>query len=172
MLFCKTAADISGIVGHTCGVERAGKAYKQVLGPLRKSMDETRASKAIFVFSNYNLRNHKQSAGDAFSAFNSDVPAAPQMEAVADKEPYAKYILRRGNLIFNDVTEEGGSDGEEGEEGGGEEGGDGEEGEGEEGGGGEGEEDSQRARVVEVKWAVPTGFEVAPEPDKLDMSLV
>ena len=29
LLFCKTAADISSIVGHTCGVERAGKAYKQ-----------------------------------------------------------------------------------------------------------------------------------------------
>mmetsp|Transcript_11277 Transcript_11277/g.24645 ORF Transcript_11277/g.24645 Transcript_11277/m.24645 type:complete len:87 (+) Transcript_11277:272-532(+) len=48
MLFCKIAADISGIVGHTCGVERAGKAYKQVLGPLRKSMDEKRAMKSIF----------------------------------------------------------------------------------------------------------------------------
>ena len=26
--FCRTACDISNIVGHTCGVERAGKAYK------------------------------------------------------------------------------------------------------------------------------------------------
>ena len=33
MLFCKSAADISSIVGHTCGVERAGKAYKQVITP-------------------------------------------------------------------------------------------------------------------------------------------
>eukprot|EP00966_Prymnesium_polylepis_P215129 4982333-Prymnesium_polylepis.1 len=66
MLFCKTAADISAIVGQTCGVERAGKAYKMVLGPMRKSLDEKRASKLIYTFSNYNLRNHKQSAGDAF----------------------------------------------------------------------------------------------------------
>ena len=39
----------------TCGVERAGKAYKEVLKSSRKSMDETRAMKAIFVYSNYNL---------------------------------------------------------------------------------------------------------------------
>mmetsp|Transcript_1267 Transcript_1267/g.2658 ORF Transcript_1267/g.2658 Transcript_1267/m.2658 type:complete len:217 (-) Transcript_1267:476-1126(-) len=35
LLFCKSASDISSIVGHTCGVERAGKAYTQVLSSLR-----------------------------------------------------------------------------------------------------------------------------------------
>ena len=62
LLFCKTAADISSIVGHTCGVERAGKAYKQVLTSLRKAMEEKRAMKAVYIYSNYNLNEHKQSA--------------------------------------------------------------------------------------------------------------
>eukprot|EP00966_Prymnesium_polylepis_P039421 914619-Prymnesium_polylepis.1 len=105
-LFCKSAADISGIVGHTCGVERAGKAYKQVLSSMRKAMDETRAMKAVYVYSNYNLSRHKQSAGDAFAAFNS---AESQTDAV-QKDPLAdhieKHTLRRVNLIFQDVTEE------------------------------------------------------------------
>ena len=29
--FCRTACDISNIVRHTCGVERAGKAYKLMI---------------------------------------------------------------------------------------------------------------------------------------------
>jgi len=91
LLFCKTAADISGIVGHTCGVERAGKAYKQVLSSLRKSMDETRAMKAICIYSNYNLRDHKQSARDAFSAFTSPDAVGQQDQAENEKDPYAKY---------------------------------------------------------------------------------
>ena len=36
--------------------------YKQVLTSLRQSMDETRAMKAVYVYSNYNLREHRQSA--------------------------------------------------------------------------------------------------------------
>eukprot|EP00966_Prymnesium_polylepis_P336783 7391746-Prymnesium_polylepis.1 len=154
MLFCKSASDISSIVGHTCGVERAGKAYKQVLGPLRKSMDPVRAMKAIFVFSNYNLSEHKQTAGDAFSAFRQEQdPAGDQERAGVEKDPYQRNTLRRGNLIFNDVTGEGSDEsgdetnGEEGEEG--------------EGGG-----------VTEVKWYLPSKFEVAPEPARLDSSLV
>eukprot|EP00966_Prymnesium_polylepis_P153859 3552656-Prymnesium_polylepis.1 len=86
MLFCKSAADISAIVGHTCGVERAGKAYKQVLSSMRKAMHESRAMKAVYVYSNYNLRRHKQSAGDAFAAFNSVTEEA----AAAEKDPLAE----------------------------------------------------------------------------------
>eukprot|EP00966_Prymnesium_polylepis_P014182 327503-Prymnesium_polylepis.1 len=128
MLFCKTAADISSIVGHTCcGVERAGKAYKQVLGPLRKSMDTVRAMKAIYVYSNYNLSEHKQSAGDGFRAFLHEDPAGEQEQASAEKDPHQKNTLRRGSLIFNDAIEEvsdesgieeNGEEGEQGEDGG------------------------------------------------------
>ena len=44
-----SARRISNIVGHTAGVERALARLKAVLGPLRKAMDETRASKAIHI---------------------------------------------------------------------------------------------------------------------------
>ena len=63
----------------------------------------------------------------------------------------------------------GGSDGSEGEEekdgeeGGGEGGGEGEE---------EGEEEGGGGRIIEVKWSVPGGFEVADEPEALDDSIV
>ena len=169
LLFCKTAADISGIVGHTCGVERAGKAYKQVLTSLRQSMDETRAMKAVYVYSNYNLREHRQSAGDAFSAFSSTDPSESGECGEHGQDPVAKYTLRRGNLIFKDVTEDG--------DGGGEESGDESE-EGEEGAGGEegqtedGAEGTRRQGVKEVTWAVPDGFHVASEPSELNASLV
>ena len=97
LLFCKTAADISSIVGHTCGVERAGKAYKQVLTSLRKAMEEKRAMKAVYVYSNYNLNEHKQSAGDSFSAFKVPDSAGEQAEVAAEQDPHARYTLRRGN---------------------------------------------------------------------------
>eukprot|EP00966_Prymnesium_polylepis_P158017 3652369-Prymnesium_polylepis.1 len=151
-LFCKSAADISSIVGHTCGVERAGKAYKQVLSSMRKAMDEERAMKSVFVFSNYNLREHKQSAGDPFSSFNMDVDAS----CAADQDPIERHTLRRANLIFNDVTEDG-NDSEE------------------EAGGGEGAaagEDEADATITQVMWSVPDGFKVAAEPAKLDNSLI
>ena len=163
MLFCKSASDISSIIGHTCGVERAGKAYKQVLTSMRKSMDETRAMKAVYVYSNYNLRRLKQSAGDAFFAFDSVASErADGAEGEKDslQEQVEKHTLRRGNLIFHDVTEEG--EEELSEEEAGEVVGEGEE--GEEGAGG--------AHVTEVKWSVPEGFKVADEPAKLDSSLV
>ena len=84
LLFCKTAADISSIVGYTCGVERARKAYKQVLTLLRKALEETRAMKAVYVYSNYNLLELKQSAGDSFSAFKTPDSAGEQAEAAAE----------------------------------------------------------------------------------------
>ena len=92
---------------------------------------------------NYNLREHKQSAGDAFSAFNSSDPAGEQDAAEQEKDPYAKFALRRGNLIFKDVTEDGGGSDEEQSE---EEGEDGDQGEEE----GEGETGEAGARI-EIK---------------------
>eukprot|EP00966_Prymnesium_polylepis_P278751 6439727-Prymnesium_polylepis.1 len=109
------------------------------------------------------LRRHKQSAGDAFAAFNSVTEEAAAAEKNPLTEQVEKHTLRRGNLIFRDVTEEGGEESEEEGEEGGKEGEEGEE--GEEGASGD-------ARVTEVKWSVPDGFKVAEEPAKLDGSLV
>ena len=75
LLFCKTAASISSIIGHTCGVERAGKAYKQVLTALRKSMEEAPAMKVVYVYANYGLLELKHKAGEALGAFSSDDPS-------------------------------------------------------------------------------------------------
>ena len=73
--------------------------------------------KAVYVYSNYNLNEHKQSAGDSFSAFKVPDSAGEQAEVAAEQDPHARYTLRRGNLIFKDVTEDGSdkdeSDGEE-----------------------------------------------------------
>lgn len=165
MLFCKSAADISSIVGHTCGVERAGKAYKQVLTSMQKAMDEVRAMKAVFVYSNYNLRKHKHSAGDAFAAFNSVAAEEDAKKTDPLEDQIEKHTLRRGNLIFKDVTDEGGEESED------EEGRDEEDAGSGDGEGGE-DEAGDRCRVTEVKWSVPEGFEVADEPDKLDHSLI
>eukprot|EP00966_Prymnesium_polylepis_P080523 1865733-Prymnesium_polylepis.1 len=104
-LFCKSAADISSIVGHTCGVERAGKAYKQVLSSMRKAMDEERAMKSVFVFSNYNLRSHKQSSGDAFSAFKMEVDDS-ERPGTLEEDPIERHTLRRTTLIFNDINDD------------------------------------------------------------------
>ena len=72
-------------------------------------MDEMRAMKAIYVYSNHNLCGHKQSAGgtagDAFSAFS---PAGAQQRA--EEEKLVSSTRRpnpRGNLIFKDVTSDG-----------------------------------------------------------------
>ena len=72
-------------------------------------MDEMRAMKAIYVYSNHNLCGHKQSAGgtagDAFSAFS---PAGAQHRA--EEEKLVSSTRRpnpRGNLIFKDVTSDG-----------------------------------------------------------------
>ena len=168
LLFCKTAADISSIVGHTCGVERAGKAYKEVLTSLRKAMEETRAMKAVYVYANYGLLELKQKAGDAFSAFNSEDPAAEQEQATEEKDPHAKYVLRRGNLVFkNDTAASSGDEDEEVEEGEEEDGEEGEE-EGEEGA----EEMAATPGCKEVRWSVPDGFKVADEPKELNKDII
>jgi len=70
-------------------------------------MEEKRAMKAVYIYSNYNLNEHKQSAGDSFSAFKAPDAAGEQAEAAAEQDPHARYTLRRGNLIFKDVTEDG-----------------------------------------------------------------
>eukprot|EP00966_Prymnesium_polylepis_P094336 2183576-Prymnesium_polylepis.1 len=76
-------------------------------------MDESRAMKAVYVYSNYDLRRHKQSAGDAFAAFNSVTEEAAAAEKDPLTEQVEKHTLQLGNLIFRDVTEEGGEESEE-----------------------------------------------------------
>ena len=98
-LFCKMACDILSIVGHTCGVERAGKGYGLVLGPLRKSMDPARAKKAIYVFENYGLLNHKQVSGDGYDSFVSSLLDEDEVTAAGAGG------IRRGNLIMEDAPE-------------------------------------------------------------------
>lgn len=162
MLFCRSAADISSIIGHTCGVERAGKAYKLVVSAMRKSMDESRASKSIFVFSNYNLREHKQSAGDAYSSFavTADLSRGQDPAVDANQEQVHTNTLRRCNLIFNDVTEDASSECSGSEQGSGDE-------------GEEGEVPAvQGAAVTAIDWYVPEGFKVAEEPAQLDSNLI
>ena len=48
--------------------------------------------KAVYIYSNYNLNEHKQSAGDSFSAFKTPDAAGEQAEAAAEQDPYARYI--------------------------------------------------------------------------------
>ena len=94
LLFCKTAANISSIIGHTCGVERAGKAYKQVLTSLRKSMEEAPAMKVVYVYANYGLLELKHTAGDALGAFSSDDHSLQQEVRAEETDPHAKFVLR------------------------------------------------------------------------------
>ena len=85
----------------------------------------------------------------------------------AEQDPHARYTLRRGNLIFKDVTEDG-SEADESDE----EEADGEDGE-QDAEGEDGEEGAALSRGIrEVRWSVPDGFTVAPEPSILDVSLV
>ena len=84
-----------------------------------------------------------------------------------EQDPHARYTLRRGNLIFKDVTEDG-SEADENDE----EEADGEDGE-QDAEGEDGEEGAALSRGIrEVRWSVPDGFTVAPEPSILDVSLV
>ena len=131
-------------------------------------MEEKRAMKAVYVYSNYNLNEHKQSAGDSFSAFKVPDAAGEQAEVAAEQDPHARYTLRRGNLIFKDVTEDGSGSRRE------RRGGSRPPGCGEQDAEGEdGEEGAALSRGIrEVRWSVPDGFTVAPEPSILDVSLV
>ena len=176
-LFCKTMADISGIVGHTCGVERAGKCYGLVMSSLRKSMHAARAAKCVYVFANYGLLEHKHEAGDGalgtrtcallctpasrvlcsactgYHAFQAALNDQQGDGTAGDEGDVVSAIIRRGRLIVEDAN----SSGSESEDGGGNEGGD----------GGSGD----AGKPKEVAWALPEGFELGTEPAKLDVSL-
>ena len=67
---------IDSTLGQGMRSRAINKAYKQVLSSLQKSMDEMRAMKAIYVYSNHNLCEHIQSAGDNRQAMRS-APSVP-----------------------------------------------------------------------------------------------
>lgn len=99
-LFCRTAINISAIVGHTCGVERAGKAYKLVWTAHRKAMNPTTAQKAIFVLCNYGMLQAKVELGDGLADFGGSV----LLEEEEDDRIRAKRVhaLRRGRILSED----------------------------------------------------------------------
>jgi len=151
--FCRIACDISAIVGHTCGVERAGKAYKLVMTSHRKLMDPKTTKKAVFILSNYGLLHKEVDMGDGLSDFSGSL----LMDEDASIELQAKRLhgLRRHVFISDEelaAGEEGGdSSGGSGSGGAADEGEEGEEGEQE---GSPEEYPAQR----EVKWsALPEG---------------
>ena len=71
--FCLTALKVSSIVGHTCGVERAGKAYKLVMTSHRKRMEPMRAAKAVFVLSNYGLMHRGVDLRNSLADFSDSM---------------------------------------------------------------------------------------------------
>lgn len=149
--FCRTAVNISSIVGHTCGVERAGKAYGLVMTAHRKTMRPEVARKAIFCLNNYGLLHRSVEMGDGLSDFAGSMMVE---EDVAD-DLRAKRMrgLRRGKLITDDELLLGDDDSEQDPVG--------------------GEAEVGGAPANEIKWAnMPDGLKVMSPPKKLDESLV
>lgn len=68
--FCVTARNIISIVGHTCGVERAGKAYGLIMTAHRKHMRREVAGKAAYVLNNYNLLRSNINVDSCFTDFS------------------------------------------------------------------------------------------------------
>ena len=148
-LFCKSMSDISGIVGHTCGVERAGKSYGLVMTSLRKAMNPERAMKSVFVYANYGLLDFKHEMGtgyDSFAAMMSNQAEGDGGEGINHDELISP-LLRRGRRITDDTRSS--EESEESEE----------EGEGSD-------------KPDPVAWSMPDGFTLGAEPSKLDASLV
>ena len=59
-----TAIDILGIVGHTAGVERTGKAYPLIHSKLRRSIGTDRLQQLIYVYHNRRLLQPADAAGN------------------------------------------------------------------------------------------------------------
>lgn len=163
--FCKTALNISSLVGHTCGVERAGKNYKLVMTSHRKKiskkMNDIVVKKAVFVLSNYGLLHHTVEMGNGLSDFGG---LMLMDEEVADEVQWRRlHALRRGQLLTDDevlleadVDEMSGATAEADVD---------EEGKGE-------DALAAAADQREIKWGLlPEGLTVAPKPASLDDSL-
>ena len=159
--FCRTAVNVSSIVGHTCGVERAGKAYGLVMTAHRKSMHPEVAKKAIYCLNNYGLLKRDIDMGDAVNDFAGSMLVD---ETVADDlRAKRMHALRRGKMITDEELLQG-EESEEGEEA--EELAEQADGDNEEAAG-------LDPTTREVKWAsLPEGLKVASAPLLLDDSLV
>lgn len=134
-MFCQTAINISAIVGHTCGVERAGKAYKLVWTTHRKAMNVATAHKAIFVLCNYGLLKSQVELGDGFGDFGGSVLVDEEEDN--NRAALRVHALRRGRILGEDEVldeneQQSENDADEHEE---------------------DEQDDAPPRVVEVKWS-------------------
>ena len=162
--FCRTAVDISSIVGHTCGVERAGKAYKLVMTAHRKSMAPQVSKKAVFVLSNYGLLHKGVDVGDGLGDFSGSLLVDEDVSK--ELSSMRLHKLRRHQLITDDELA---VEAEEAAAGSSKAGEDEDEDKEEDGEESEEEDPSQR----EVKWAsLPEGLSVCKKPDKLDDALI
>ena len=72
-----------------------GKSYGLVMSSLRKAMDPVRAMKAVFVFANYGLIDHKHETGDGYDAFRALLSTQEE-----DPEEGTRPMLRRGGRIM------------------------------------------------------------------------
>ena len=75
-----------------------GKSYGLVMSSLRKAMDPVRAMKAVFVFANYGLIDHKHETGDGYDAFRALLSTQEE-----DPEEGTRPTLRRGGRIMDDA---------------------------------------------------------------------
>lgn len=155
-MFASTARNLSSIVGHTCGVERAGKAYNLIMTSHRKHMRREVASKAAFVLNNYNLMHKEVDLGDCISDFAGSFLVDDEVR----EELQAKRVaaLRRGILLTDAELMEGDANS------GGQVSDSDDDGDGDE---------RQHAPANEIMWGqLPEGLVVAAKPTHLGDELV
>lgn len=140
--FCKVATELCAIVGHTAGVERAGKGYGMVLTQLRKSLDPVRAMKAVYVMENYGLLNLGKESG-------SDLLAAYSAEGAGSAAEQSDAVLPRGNLIADEELLSNSSDKSDDQD---------------------AEEVDEEQTAVD--WHLPVGFQIATKPSSINHSCV
>lgn len=138
-IFCRTACDICAVVGHTAGVERAGKGYGLVLTSLRKAMSTDRMKKAVYVLENYGLRDKDEGSGDAYLNFSVGL-----LDDDGDAS-YAQHQLRRGSLLLDDAGDVHSDDDNSDDE-----------------------DDDGLEAPEKVDWYVPLGFKVMSAPNSID----
>lgn len=152
--FCHLGVNISSIVGHTCGVERAGKAYKMVLTAQRKAMRSDTLKKAVYVLNNYGLLRKGAELGDELGDFAGSLLTGE--DEAAEIQAKRLHALRRGRLLQDEELQAHSSDDDEESD--------------------EDADDDQRMRrgraQEEVKWSLPDGLAVMRKPEQLDDSLV
>lgn len=141
--FCYTARDILAIVGHSAGVERAGKCYKLVMSPLRYSLGPLRLRKLIFIYDNYSLLEIDQQAGSSYESFMTEA------EEVVENDPDVTGSgVRRGRLIIEDEPDS--NDSESCDD----------------------SDSDNNEPVSRIEWRVPADLEVGRKPASIDATCV